>query len=154
MTSQPQYLSEIYVHCHGLSFDPIFIKFGMCVPALITMFVSHSVLTFFFNRHFDQKLMTQKAELQSQIESWVQVLTCQISWKSDQNWGRDSARVFPTNMTAVTSSIMRMSKNILVNNLNISMIMWGKSNLYWFLRFGPRTLLKNLLFSMLKKFDR
>ena len=74
--------------------------------------------------------MTQKGELQSKIESWVHVLTCQILWKSDENCGRDSARVFPTNKAAVTSSIMLMSQNIVNHNQNLAMIMCGKFHLY------------------------
>ena len=46
----------------------------------------------------------------------MQVFTCQISRKSDQNCGRDSATVFPTNMAAVTSSIMLMSWNSNAHN--------------------------------------
>ena len=47
--------------------------------------------------------------------------THQISWKSDQNCGRDSALVFSIKMAAVTSPIMLMSQNIndRFENLNI-----------------------------------
>ena len=38
MTSLPPYLSETHAHCHGHSFDPIFLKFGMWIPALMTRF--------------------------------------------------------------------------------------------------------------------
>ena len=53
----------------------------------------------------DQKMMTQKAELQFKTQKIVQVFTCQISRKWNQNCGRDSALVFQTNLAAVTSEL-------------------------------------------------
>ena len=38
MMSPPPYLSIIRGHCHGHSFDPIFLQFGMRVALLITRF--------------------------------------------------------------------------------------------------------------------
>ena len=49
----------------------------------------------------------------------MQEPTYQISRKSDQNCGRDSATVFPTKMAAVTSLFMLMSQN---KNPNINIL--------------------------------
>ena len=46
------------------------------------------------------------------LKNFDKVSTHQISWKSDQNCGRDSALVFSIKMAAVTSPIMLMSQNL------------------------------------------
>ena len=52
----------------------------------------------------------------------MQFLTYQISGQSDQNCGRDSATVFPTNMAAVTSLIMIMSQNTIIHTHKLQSI--------------------------------
>ena len=52
----------------------------------------------------------------------MQVLTYQISRKSDQNCGHDSATVFTTNMAAVTSLIMIMSQNTIIHTHKLQSI--------------------------------
>ena len=72
----------------------------------------------------------------------MQVSTCQISRKPDQNCDNDSALDFPTIMAAVTSLLMLMSQNTDNNNQNLLMIVCGQFHFYGMQIVLPRTILK------------
>ena len=80
--------------------------------------------------------------------------THQISWKSDQNCGRDSALVFSIKMAAVTSPIMLMSQNINNRFENLNIIPGLNVHIRSLNVFWPVTICKKLLNSILPKFDR